>query len=79
MMECPNGHGLMTCTGIGSVNSTLSIKSYSCPMCLATVQGPPLCCLCGGEGEIMHMVERPGGPPGNWIGPCPKGCEIRAL
>jgi len=29
------------------------------------------CQTCGGAGELLHMWERPGGPPGNGMAPCP--------
>jgi len=32
----------------------------------------PGCPDCLGKGEVLFMIERPGGPPGNQVGPCPK-------
>lgn len=30
------------------------------------------CKHCNFKGEILHFHERPGGPPGNQMGPCPE-------
>jgi hypothetical protein len=29
------------------------------------------CSTCGGKRVVLHMIPRPGGPPGNQEGPCP--------
>jgi hypothetical protein len=78
MMDCPHCGVTMECVGMSDVGA-YSRKTYQCNQCLTTVQGPLACHVCGGSGELMHMVERGGGPPGNWVGPCPKGCEITAV
>ena len=37
-----------------------------------TIRRGPGCKHCNFEGEILHFYERPGGPPGNQMGPCPE-------
>lgn len=40
-----------------------------------TPKPPALCKTCGGKREVLHIYERPGGPPGNNLLPCPDCVE----
>jgi hypothetical protein len=59
--------------GIGTVDedgAVKEIKISSFDFVRADQVNHDSCLGCGGSGDILHMYERPGGPPGNQLVPC---------
>lgn len=52
-----------------AANLTVSTTIFLAPQ--PPPSNDPHCVECDGHGELVFLYERPGGPPGNMIVPCP--------
>jgi hypothetical protein len=55
---------------LGGVNPTVSTFTFT-PLESPSPSGDPNCETCQGKGEVLFLIARPGGIPGNQILPCP--------